>query len=51
MYTNSYKTISKTSNINLHTGHTVITIACNMKPRAGIDKGSIPALKNIIGIK
>lgn len=36
--------------MNLHTGHTVITVACNMKPRAGIDKGSIPALKNVVRI-
>lgn len=36
--------------MNLHTGHAVITIACNMKPRARIDKSSIPTLKNIVRI-
>ena len=35
---------------NLHTSHTIFTIACNMKPGAGIDKSGIPALKNIVGI-
>lgn len=38
------------THINLHTGHAAINIACNMKPRAGIDKGRIPALKNIVRI-
>lgn len=35
---------------NLHSRHTIVTVARNMKPSAGIYKGGIPTLKNIVGI-
>ena len=42
--------IGKSPGNYIHTGHSIFTIACNMKPCARIDKGSIPALKNIAWI-
>lgn len=35
----------------LHSSNAVFAVAGHMKPGAGIDKGGIPALKNIVGIK
>lgn len=35
----------------VHSGNAIVLVAGDVKPSAGVDKGGIPALKHVIGIR
>ena len=50
--TDSEKKVNKQRRLqNLHSGHMIIPVAGDMKPRARVNKGGIPALQNIVRIR